>query len=192
MQAILERRDDSEVAATAAQPPEQVRVFALARFDEPAIGRHHVRGNEVVADEAELPHQPADAAAEGDSADPRHRDGTAGGRQPERLRLVVKIAQERAALGTRSRAPRDRRGRCACRERSITSPPSTTALPAALCPPPRTATCSPCSRAKFTQAITSATPRAARDHRRMLVAHRVPDAARGVVFGVSGLDELSS
>ena len=44
------------------------------------------------------------------------------------------------------------------RERSITRPPSTTALPAALCPPPRTATCSPFSRAKFTQAITSATP----------------------------------
>jgi hypothetical protein len=43
-------------------------------------------------------------------------------------------------------------------ERSITSPPSQTALPATLWPPPRTASSRPCSRAKLTELMTSATP----------------------------------
>ena len=41
----------------------------------------------------------------------------------------------------------------------MTSAPSATPSPAALWPPPRTATSRPCSRAKPTQAITSAVSR---------------------------------
>jgi hypothetical protein len=40
-------------------------------------------------------------------------------------------------------------------DRSITSPSSTTAVPATLCPPPRTASGSPCSAAKRTAVATS-------------------------------------
>ncbi len=43
-------------------------------------------------------------------------------------------------------------------DRSTTTPPSQTALPVTLWLPPRIATGSPCSRAKPTAAITSATP----------------------------------
>jgi hypothetical protein len=43
-------------------------------------------------------------------------------------------------------------------DRSIISPPSQTALPVMLWPPPRTASNSPWARAKRTAAITSATP----------------------------------
>ena len=41
------------------------------------------------------------------------------------------------------------------RDRSITSPSSQMALPAMLCPPPRTASSSPLSRAKLTARTTS-------------------------------------
>ncbi len=44
------------------------------------------------------------------------------------------------------------------RERSIMSPPSQTALPAMLWPPPRTARSRSCFRAKLTARITSAAP----------------------------------
>jgi hypothetical protein len=40
-------------------------------------------------------------------------------------------------------------------ERSITIPPSQVPLPAALCPPPRTATGTPCSRPNATATVTS-------------------------------------
>ena len=41
-------------------------------------------------------------------------------------------------------------------ERSIISPPSVTALPATLCPPPRTESSRPASLAAFTASTTSA------------------------------------
>jgi hypothetical protein len=43
-------------------------------------------------------------------------------------------------------------------ERSITTPPSHTALPATLCPPPFTATGAPCSRARLMARMTSWIP----------------------------------
>jgi hypothetical protein len=44
-------------------------------------------------------------------------------------------------------------------DRSISSPPSHTALPAMLWPPPRTATSSPCCLANFTHSTTSSVDR---------------------------------
>jgi len=72
MQLVLERGDDPEVAAAAAEAPEQVRVLALTRLDQPPAGRYDIRRNQVVAHEAVLSHQPADAAPQGYSADARH------------------------------------------------------------------------------------------------------------------------
>jgi hypothetical protein len=44
----LERGDDPEVAAAAAQAPEQVRVLVLAGGDQIAVGGHDVAGQQVV------------------------------------------------------------------------------------------------------------------------------------------------
>ena len=70
MQVELELRDDAEVAAAAAQPPEQLRVLGLAGVDEAPIRGDEVSRNQVVARQAELPHRPADAAAEREPATP--------------------------------------------------------------------------------------------------------------------------
>ena len=74
----------------------------------------------------------------------------------------------------------------------MTTPPSLTAVPATLCPPPRTETGSPCSRANATAAITSALPvqRTTSAGRRSMIA--VPDPARLVVRPVAVGDDLAA
>lgn len=67
VQAKLERRDDAEVPAAAAERPEQILVLALAR-DERPIGGDDLGREEVVAREAGPPRQVADAAAEREPA----------------------------------------------------------------------------------------------------------------------------
>ncbi len=64
MQLVFERRDDAEVAAAAAQRPEQILVFCLARDEEPAVGRHDVGRDQVVARQAERAREISDPAAE--------------------------------------------------------------------------------------------------------------------------------
>ena len=97
MELELELRDDAEIAAAAAQPPEQLGVLGLARMDEPAVGGDDIRGGEVVAGEAEFPHRPTDAAAEREPGDAGRRHEAAGGRERVRLGLVVDVGPDRAA-----------------------------------------------------------------------------------------------
>jgi hypothetical protein len=98
MEPILERRDDAEVAAPAPQRPEEIGVLRRAGLLELAVGRHHVGGDQVVDGEPVLAHQPAQAAAQRQPADPRVGDGAAGRGEPERLRLMIELAPEHAAL----------------------------------------------------------------------------------------------
>ena len=106
MQLELEPRDDAEVAAASAQAPQQVLVLGLARVHEPAVGRHDVGGDEVVAREAELPHRPADAAAEREAGDAGRRHEPAGGRESVCLRLVVDVGPHRTAADGRAAGDR--------------------------------------------------------------------------------------
>ena len=99
MQPELERGRDAEVAAAAAQPPQQLGVLVLAGVHELAVGGDDVGGEQVVAGQADLAHQPADAAAEREPGDPRGGHEPAGDREPERLRLVVEVRPRAAALG---------------------------------------------------------------------------------------------
>ena len=62
--------------------------------------------DEVVAGEAVLAHQPADAAAEREAGDAGGRDEAAGRREAVRLRLVVDVGPDGAAAD--GRAPRGR------------------------------------------------------------------------------------
>jgi hypothetical protein len=48
VQAQLEGGDDAEVAAAAAQRPEQVGVLVGRGADSAAVGQHHLGGDEVV------------------------------------------------------------------------------------------------------------------------------------------------
>jgi hypothetical protein len=47
---------NAEVAAAAAQRPEEIRVLLLARFQHATVGCHHLGGEQVVAGEAEATH----------------------------------------------------------------------------------------------------------------------------------------
>ena len=95
----LQRGDDAEVAAATAQPPEELGVAVGAGAHEAAVGGHDVGAHEVVAGQALLAHEPADAAAQGEARDAGGRDEAAGGREPEGLRLGVEVLPQQAGLG---------------------------------------------------------------------------------------------
>ena len=78
VQAERERRDDAEVAAAAADRPEQVGVLVLARADALAARQDDLRLEQVVDREAALAGQVAEAAAEREAADAGGRDDPAG------------------------------------------------------------------------------------------------------------------
>ena len=76
MEAVLEPGDDAEVAASAAQGPEQIGVLLLAGRQDGSVGCHELDGDEVVDGQPVLRHQEAESPAEGQAGDPRRRDGT--------------------------------------------------------------------------------------------------------------------
>src|SRR4029077_8395774 len=100
----LELRDDSEVAASAAEAPEQIGVLVLACLDELAPGSHDIHRDELIDREPVLAHDPADSAAERQARDARVSDDAGRNRETERLRLPVELAEQHAGLHPR-RAP---------------------------------------------------------------------------------------
>ena len=136
MQPELEGRDDAEVAAAAAERPEQVGILLLVAG--PSSRRPSPRRRrEIVEVSPNLRRDPSEAAAE-------RQPGDAGGRvdagrrwRVRGLGLAVELAQ-RGAGSTRAAARPDRpRHRFIGADRSSARP--RTALPAMLWPPPRTA-----------------------------------------------------
>src|SRR5204863_8629089 len=97
---------DPEVAAAAADPPKQIRVDVLARSHELPVGGHEVDGEKLVDREAELAHQPADPAAEGQPGEPRVRDDPGRNGEAELLRLAVDPAEQTASLRAPYALPR--------------------------------------------------------------------------------------
>jgi hypothetical protein len=63
-------RDDAEVAAPAADRPEQVGIGLLVDAKQLPVGRHDLRSEQVVDREAEPANEKAHAAAERDPPDP--------------------------------------------------------------------------------------------------------------------------
>ena len=92
MQAVFERRDNTEIAAAAAQRPEQIRIVGRAGRAELAIGGDHLGGDQVVHGRAVLAHQPAQTAAEGKARDAGIGDGASGGGEAMGLRRLVEFA----------------------------------------------------------------------------------------------------
>ena len=93
----LEAGDDTEVAAAAAQGPEQVFVLVIARSDLPAIGENDIGRQQVVDGEPDAAGQVADAATQRQATHPSRRDDPAGRRQAERVGRMVDITPRRAA-----------------------------------------------------------------------------------------------
>jgi hypothetical protein len=101
VEAELEFGGDPEVAAAAAQSPEEVGVLGLTRLEEVALGGDHVGGDEVVDREPLLSMEPADPAAEREAGHAGVADEAAGGRETELLGLAVELAPENAGLDAR-------------------------------------------------------------------------------------------
>src|SRR5215212_2545583 len=98
MKLVLERGDHAEVSTATPNPPEEILVLLVAGRYQPSIGGHHVGRDEVVAGKAVFAVEPAETASEGETGDTGHRDNPEGSRQPERLRLVIELAQRQSCL----------------------------------------------------------------------------------------------
>ena len=82
MEPVLEPGRDAEVPAAAADRPEEVRI--MVGIDDPdlAVGGDQLGGQQVVDGQAVLPSEIADAAAEGDPAEPHRPRIAEAGREP--------------------------------------------------------------------------------------------------------------
>ena len=101
----------AEIAAAAAQRPEEVRVLLLARGDEAAVGEHDVGLEQIVDGQAVFARQVARAAAERQSGDAGRRDDAEGHRQAESVSGVIDVARGAARVDANRAGRSGRRGR---------------------------------------------------------------------------------
>ena len=102
MQSELEGGHNPEVAPTAADTPEQIRVFGCIGRQHPAIGRHDVDREEVVDGQAVFAHQPADATTQCQTREARSSDGASRGRKSKFLCPGNEFKQPEPGLSARS------------------------------------------------------------------------------------------
>ena len=97
-QPVLEAGHDAEVAAAAADRPEQVRLVLGVHAPQLSIGRHDLGGEDVVDRQAVEAAEVADAAADGDAADPDRAGVPEAGRETV-LDGLGDLASGQAGLG---------------------------------------------------------------------------------------------
>jgi hypothetical protein len=97
MEAEVEGGHHAEVAATAPQGPEQVRMVLLVGVHERPIGEDQVGAEQAVDGEAETTGEVPDAAAQGEAAHPGGGDEAHGQGEPEGVGGVVDVAEHAAA-----------------------------------------------------------------------------------------------
>src|SRR5215218_6298959 len=102
MEPVLEGGDDAEVAAAAAERPEQVRVLVGAGAQELTVCGHHLEGQDVVAGQPVFPCKPAYASAQRQPCYTRLRDDSRRYCQTEDVRLAIQLAQQHARLDARA------------------------------------------------------------------------------------------
>ena len=176
-----ERGDDAEVAAAAADRPEEVAVLVRARACLGAVREDDVGLEQVVDREPEAAAQVTDPAAEREPADAGRGDDPATGwrgrargwRASTWFQMQPPPARTVRLAGSTSTEFRP--------ERSSTTPSSQTPRPPPLWPPPRTASSRSWSRANAIVAATSAVSWQYAISGRAPVDHRVVDGARLVV-----------
>ena len=101
MAAERELRDDPEVAAAAAQRPEELGLALGVRLDDRAVGEHDGRRHEVVDRQAHAARQVPHAAAERQPADSRGADDPDGDRQAVLMRRLEDVLEQRPAADPR-------------------------------------------------------------------------------------------
>ena len=182
---------DAEVAATAAEPPEQVGVLLLAGGDDRAVGQDDLGGAQVVDGEAAASREVPEAAAEREPGDAGGADDPAGHGEAERMRGVIELGQRRAALD--AYAPRRRLHVDAVHRREVADDRVVRdAQPAGVVPPAahREQHVAPSCEVDHRDDVGDV--RTARDDRRATVDHPVVDRPRLVVAGVLGADQLAA
>ena len=97
MQPEDEGRDDAEVAAAAPDRPVQVGVLVAGGAHALAACQHQLRLEQVVDRQSALAGQVADAAAQGEAADPGGGDDPARRREPVLVRCPIDLAPGAAA-----------------------------------------------------------------------------------------------
>ncbi len=102
MQPELERGRHAEVAAAAAQGPEQLGLRSGRDLAQRAVGRHQAHAQQVVDGEAVLARQPAEAAAEREAGDAGGGIDSQRCGEAMRLRFAIEVGQQRARLDPRS------------------------------------------------------------------------------------------
>ena len=183
--------DDTEVAAAAAQPPEQVGVLAGVGADDAAIRQDDGRRDQVVAGQAVGIAQPAETAAERQAGHAGDADHAAGGRQSVGLRRRVDIAPGRAAADKRQPllgVDADGVHRAEVDDESVVDGGVAGDVVAAAAYRDRQGV----QAGEVQRQGNVVRVRAAGDQRRVAVDHPVPDEARFVVAGVGGTDELAA
>ena len=105
MHLVLEPRRDAEVAAAAADGPEQVGMLLVARPHDVAGSGHDLRRTQAVDRHPVLAHQPAEPAAERQPGDAGGGYHAARAGEPVELRLAVVVAPRRPALSDRPARP---------------------------------------------------------------------------------------
>ena len=99
VQSELELGHDAEIAAAAAQRPEEVRVLRLRSRAEFRRQRSRLRREQIVDGHSVLARQPAEAAAEREAGDSRRRvDAHSGVANPCACGRVVEVGERGAGL----------------------------------------------------------------------------------------------
>jgi hypothetical protein len=146
---------DPEVAAAAADRPEELGMGVGVGADRPAVGGHQLGRQQAVDGQAVLAGQVPDAAAQGEAPDAHRRGVAEADGQPVPGRLGGHLPGGQAGL-----RPGGPPGGVDLQRLELGQvehdPPSQTLWPALLCPPPRTASSSPRSAASETTWATSA------------------------------------
>ena len=183
MQSELERGDDAEVAAAAADRPEQVGVLLGARTRLCSVGEHDVGLEQIVDRQAVAPRQVADPAAERQPADAGGRDEATWRREAVRVRGLVDLTPGAATAdsdGARLGVHLDRPQQGQVRDDSVVANPEARAVvPAAAHRQRKLMRPREADRTRHVLRVC-----AARDQRRAPIDHRVVDLARVVVVGV--------
>ena len=96
---VLERRDDAEISAAAAERPQQLRIAVGAGAHHGAVRGHDLGCNEAVARESVRAQQVPDAAGQREPGDPGVDERPAGRREPVDGRGGVDVEPLGATLG---------------------------------------------------------------------------------------------
>ena len=186
MRPVQEAGDHAEIAAAAAQRPEQIRILAFVGRHEPPVGKHDVRFEQIVDREAVRARQVARAAAERQARHAGGRHDARRHREPERVRGMIDIAL-RAARPRLARCERPDRRACLSAATDRSRGRRCSCRAPGRCDRRRGSRSAALSRPKFTGGDDVRDVRAARDEARPLVDHGVVERARLVVVVVAGL-----